>query len=544
MKVVSRTCVFDGFVKVDSVDVGGKFPWLVVNTTDSVAFLVHNLDKDEVLLVSQDRASMIRDDNPEGTILEVAAGRFDEKIGVKGLIRKELKQELGVEATNDQIELLNDGEPLALSPGVLTERQHLAYVRVRESQINPEKRHYGEPEEGELIVRRFVPLTVLARMTFQDMKTWALVQWFLGSEYFVEAKPQNVIMIGDFGKDLDDENALILAASLHRAGLIRLLAVVANLKPATERARLAKGTLNMLGLPEIPVGIGKEVSISEKSYPYEMAVSYLADTTELFGDGQRLLCETLRFVGERGEKVTLILNSGMTDAAELLRTEPELFKSAVESVVIMGGVETEDAQMVKVDDNGLMLPNNANNNTFDWLSAVELYRVLQEQGIPMVVVTREVAYNAQIPFSVYDKMEVTGNPIGACLKGRQMPALQKIFEAACSAPGSEIRGTLPNDRDRLWFVNVFCGGVDPSIADGDDVWPFVDKFNLYDVMTVVAAVPSLQKRFFAPTQVDVHGTPHLVIGVSKEHHGIRDSEDLRQFLIKNEVAALKAGVTV
>lgn len=182
MNVISRTRVFDGFVKVDAVDTGGKFPFLVVNATDSVAFLVHNPDKAEVLLVTQDRVAMIREDNTSGTITEAAAGRFDMKIGVNGLILKELFEELGVTATEDQIEHLNNGTPVALSPGVLTERQYLACVTVREDQIDPIKRKYGNPDEGESIVRRFVPVSELATMVIYDMKLFALVQWFLRSK--------------------------------------------------------------------------------------------------------------------------------------------------------------------------------------------------------------------------------------------------------------------------------------------------------------------------------------------------------------------------
>ena len=41
-------------------------------------------------------------------------------------------------------------------------------------------------------------------------------------------------------------------------GLFDLRAVVANLCPAFARAKLARGTLDSLGLEEVPVGIGTE----------------------------------------------------------------------------------------------------------------------------------------------------------------------------------------------------------------------------------------------------------------------------------------------
>lgn len=172
-----KTRVYDGFLKVDKVQTAAG-PREVVVATDSVAFLVYNKDKDELLFATQDRAPMICPDNPEGTILEVGAGRFDTETGVRGLVVKELKEELGVTATESEIQVLNDGIPLALSPGVLTERQYLAYVEVTSDRVDPAKRVYGEPSEGEVIIRRFIPTSDLPGIGIHDMKTWALLQWF------------------------------------------------------------------------------------------------------------------------------------------------------------------------------------------------------------------------------------------------------------------------------------------------------------------------------------------------------------------------------
>ena len=178
-----KTRVYDGFVKVDKVETSAGLRE-VVFATDSVAFLVYNKDRDELLFATQDRAPMMRPDNPHGTILEVGAGRFDTKIGVRGLVVKELKEELGVTATEDEVQILNDELPLALSPGVLTERQYLAYVEVTDDRIDPAKRLYGEPKEGEAIVRRFIPVRELSQIPVHDMKTWALLQWFQGKKLF------------------------------------------------------------------------------------------------------------------------------------------------------------------------------------------------------------------------------------------------------------------------------------------------------------------------------------------------------------------------
>jgi hypothetical protein len=347
---------------------------------------------------------------------------------------------------------------------------------------------------------------------------------------------REVIIIGDFLKDLDDEHTLCLSAKLHRDGVIDLRCVIGNLEPAMLRARGAKGTLMKLGLGDIPVGVGMPV-FKGREYPYESQVPYISSTSDVHENGYELLVRVLKSCRRRN--VILVLQSGLTDACELLRRQPILFKSKIRQVAIMGGIEI-NGQKARLSSEGRLVPNNANNNTFDMLSAERLYEMLQRERISMVITTRDAAYACQIPFSAYDEMETTGNAVGLCLKGRQKPALQKLWEAACSPAGSDIRGTLPSDRNREWFVNVFCGGKKVDIADGADIWPFVDSFNLYDPINFVAAIPSLRRKFFWPEKIMVDKTAHWVIGLSRERHGIKDIEALRRFLIDSEVGAMVA----
>lgn len=344
---------------------------------------------------------------------------------------------------------------------------------------------------------------------------------------------EKLIIIGDFLKDLDDEHTLIAAVELERQGLIEILCVVGNLAPANMRARGAKGTLQVLGRGDIRVGVGLPV-FEGKAYPYETEIPYLASETDV-DPGYELLVSTLE--AQEDASVTLLLISGLTDAAKLVVTSGNLLKRKLERVVIMGGVEIEDGE-VKLDSFGFMVPNNANNNSFDMTSAIFLYNKLQELEIPMTIVTREVAYSSGVPFAMYDKLVETGNPVGECLRNRQKPSLQHLWEAACSEPNSDLRGTLPNDRDRAWFLKVFCGGELPEVIPGNDIWPFVKTFNLYDPTALYAAVPSIRDRFYDPTPVVVNNTIHNVIGVSPKVHGVKDVRAFIAFMVETEVKGL------
>ncbi len=343
-----------------------------------------------------------------------------------------------------------------------------------------------------------------------------------------------VVIIGDFLKDLDDEHALCLAAYLHKQGLIQLLCVIANLKPASVRARGAKGTLKLLGLPYVPVGIGMDVC-GTVTHPYELDIPYLAGLHEVTFDGPALLQQTLEVAAD--QSVVLVLQSGFTDAAALLATRPGLCLRKISHVAIMGGVVTADGA-VCLDEGGFLVPDNANNNMFDWPAALAVYTQLQKLGIPFVVTTKKAAYACQVPRSMYNLMTETGNPIGPCLTRRQVPAIESWWQAACAPPGSEVRGILPPDRNRRWFIDVYCGGRDPGIPDYAPIWEYVQGLNLYDPINLVAAVPKLLAQFFEPTEVVVTGTTQRVIGVSKEKHGIKNPAALRDFIINGELSSL------
>lgn len=120
---------------------------------------------------------MVRPDNSSGETVEVLTGRFDVKIGVRGLMVREARKELGLDINEEAIDLLNIGEPLALSPCILTEKIFLSYVEVSSSQFIEGETFDIKPREVTKLLR--VSIDRLEEVICGDMKTWALVQWFL-----------------------------------------------------------------------------------------------------------------------------------------------------------------------------------------------------------------------------------------------------------------------------------------------------------------------------------------------------------------------------
>ena len=348
---------------------------------------------------------------------------------------------------------------------------------------------------------------------------------------------RDLFVIMDPGRDQDDEDVLVGLNRFIRLQVLNVLGVVANLAPSQKRARLAKGSLKELGQDTIPVGVGTSCNQpDDDGLEYQFAVGYLAPTDEL-KDGEELIRSTL--AAARPKSIVLLLISGLTDAAEVLKKHTYLFKTAVRRVVIMGGVVTKD-DMPVLDDSGRLVPDmSAQNNAFDKEAAQFLYQQLQDLEIPITTVSRHAAVAGKVPRSVYDDMAATGHPIGKRLLEAQKQAIEELWRRACLPADDTKRLGLPARCDKSWFVNTFCGGEGADRKGDDSIWDLIQTFNLYDPATLLATIPNLREHFFAPYVVEVHGCEHLVIGVSAKSHNVRNAPELANFLKDMLVASLE-----
>lgn len=352
---------------------------------------------------------------------------------------------------------------------------------------------------------------------------------------------KSLVVITDPGRDQDDEDTLVALNRFVRMGVLDALGVVANLAPSTKRAMLARGTLDKLGLPEIPVGIGTSCNQpDDDGLAYQWAVTYLAEKETLL-DGKALLRQTL----ERAQpgQIVLVLLSGLTDAADILRSEPALFQSRVRRVVFMGGIET-DGDQVKVVDGQFRPDPTAQNVKFDVPSAEFLYRQLQLFGIPMTILTRHAAGGAKVPRSIYDEMANTGHIVGVRLRDAQRTAIEELWKRANRPVGDPKRAGLPARCDPAWFRGEFLAGNGADRGPEDSIWDLVESFMLYDPLTLFAAIPSLRGYFFEPVVLEIpnangHPVEHMFIGISKNRHGVSHPEELSTYLLQALVESLQ-----
>ena len=115
----------------------------------------------------------------------------------------------------------------------------------------------------------------------------------------------DTVMISDPGQDQDDEMSMVLLRSLTERGLINCRGVIANLQPAYDRARLARGTLDALGCDMIPVAVGTDGGSDRHTDTFSTtAGEYMPETLDVHDmpsmTGQELLLhiyETANVVG-------------------------------------------------------------------------------------------------------------------------------------------------------------------------------------------------------------------------------------------------------
>ncbi len=175
--------VYKGYFRFELVDTPqGRRE--VLHAPDSVSILLYDNTSDRFRLVRQPRAAMIRPDNPDGMITELVAGRFDGDYTLEQLIIKEVWEEAGIDLPPRNVEILNNGVPMAVSAGATTERAYLAYAWFTPDMIVDEKKVYGAPGEGEEITPVWIDADTLSlmQMDFEDVRVFALIYYIIARQ--------------------------------------------------------------------------------------------------------------------------------------------------------------------------------------------------------------------------------------------------------------------------------------------------------------------------------------------------------------------------
>ncbi len=179
-EVIKVDRVFSGFYALDDATVRYVLPngqWsgperrLTVERGDAACVLVYNRDLDRLVLVKQFRYPMVR--HGKGWFLEIAAGKVDDGESPEEAARRELREELGYEAT----EIVSIGA-FSSSCGGSSEMNFVFFAEV--GNANRVEEGGGIEDEGifrvELSPEEAVAM--LDRGEIQDGKAVVALHWF------------------------------------------------------------------------------------------------------------------------------------------------------------------------------------------------------------------------------------------------------------------------------------------------------------------------------------------------------------------------------
>lgn len=321
------------------------------------------------------------------------------------------------------------------------------------------------------------------------------------------------VMVCHPGDGIDCEVALVQLRALRDLGHIEPLGVVANLWPASERARLLRGTLDVLGMQNVPVGIGSNGGSSDRTEKaWEGAQSYITPSGSE-RDGSIITAhQLLQMVFEKAApaSITLLCTSSLKDAAIFLRdygkpynqrsrillasvrsddtfsllvappfgrTE-ELFLSKVGSVVLVGAVDTPssndrsseqraDRQSHPDRNHRPLIPKDSSSYKSDMAAESFFFERCQLLGVPLIVVNNEVRSQLAVRHAARHQ-GLTRNRVGDAKQAAKIVALpssvyDEFAETADSALGLRLREVRfnvvrPSDiRHRMIYVLCYKG---------------------------------------------------------------------------------------
>ena len=346
-------------------------------------------------------------------------------------------------------------------------------------------------------------------------------------------RPTDMIIVGDFGVDVDDEKALCLAVALLRIGVVRRLSVVANTGDSTMRARLAKGTLQALGAGDVPVATGGSGPSLGCHGEFEFDCRYLASQDELDPrGGHELIFAALADASRDGRQVCIVLNSALSDMFDVLQDSRwNTMRRAVNNVTVMGGAMWKGGMLV-VDPF-------ACNNFIDLNAATAVYARLSQE-VPLFVVSRHAAAQVQLSTSTFHG---SLHPVAQRLMEVALKSTQAFWERLHGATSERTSGTLPHRCDLDWFYKTFlCCGAPRILGPQDRIWPFLRGLHVYDglatLVSVYASLDQVDERFDV-VRCNV-GTSKL-IGVDERRHGITHTEHINKLVLDLLVMVMGGG---
>jgi len=349
----------------------------------------------------------------------------------------------------------------------------------------------------------------------------------------IESKGTPVIVITDIGRDVDDEMALVLLSALKRKHLLNPIAVITTLSPQRDRAHLARGSLDTMGMADVPVGVGGRGGLAEGVELEVYEADHTRSSSSIYESGMELVVRALESVPHKSAQILCL--ASLTDVASLMEEHEDLFISKVKEVVVMGGV-------MPMDSGDTLTPDTAYNNNCDLPSAKFVYQKCQELGVPTATLSRWAAYGCPIRPQLLDELAKTKHMVAANIRRKSKHSIDQLWNKVILPSDDPRREKLPSRCDVKWFYKTFCGTEEVPEEITKSIWTQVEKLNMYDPLAVLLCVPSLRALHFSCKAKTVKGVSHVVVGTSECDTGISNQMSLYKEYSHLFIEALQASL--
>ncbi|EMI23643.1 exo-alpha-sialidase [Rhodopirellula europaea] len=154
-------------------------------------------------------------------------------------------------------------------------------------------------------------------------------------------EPVKLILDTDMSGDCDDAGALALLHALADRGECEILAVVTNRRDLTDASAAAVDAINTYyGRGDIPIGTDKNGPTAlQRASPYTIALRDEFDHDAPADKDAKDAIDVYRraLIAEADQSVTICSIGAFSNLAELARVAPELVRTKVQRLVVMGG---------------------------------------------------------------------------------------------------------------------------------------------------------------------------------------------------------------
>lgn len=306
-------------------------------------------------------------------------------------------------------------------------------------------------------------------------------------------------MFTDPNKDVDDLIAIIMLNNMKKEKIIDIAGIVTthgNADTTYKRAVFAQGVSKIMG-NDIEVCAGIPENYEDKTTNLKVNGFFCADGLDYIMNSAnkgkiKTNSETyLKQIFNQAlpKSLDMLVIAQMTDLWNFVAKNPDLFLKKVNSVNIMGCFEKKDGQFV---------PDNSTNNANDAYASENLYNFLQKNNIQTKFVNRFAVMEVAVGMTFYENFKHDGSLLGEFVYNAEQKSIIGLYiglmnkEPLARLTPEWFYKTFTNI-DKKDYAKYKNAGTDDKIVD--EVMKHVVKLNLYDPLTLIAAINDYKKYF-------------------------------------------------